>query len=70
MGRKGVSKRKPSQKKAKRLSSDNASGGVSSVGRALGSQPVKLPDTDKAVIPTIRGSVKRSSDSKKNPKKR
>ena len=70
MGRKGVSKRKPPQAKAKPLSKDKVSAGVSSVGRATGSQPDRLPDTDKAVIPTIRGSVKHSSDSRKNPKKR
>jgi hypothetical protein len=69
MGRKGVSKRKPPQAKARPLAKDNASVGVSSVGRATASQPVKLPDTDKAVIPTIRGSVKHASDSKVNPKK-
>jgi hypothetical protein len=70
MGRKGVSKRKPPQTKARPLSKDNASVGVFSVGRAKGSQPVKLPDTDNAVIATVRASVKPSSDSRKNPKKR
>ena len=69
MGRKGVSKRKPSQKKAKQLSGDNASGVISSLGRATGSKPVEFPETDKAANPAIRGSVKPSSDSKKNPEK-
>jgi hypothetical protein len=66
MGRKGVSKRKSSQKRA----NDKASNGVFSVGRAIGSQPVKLPEADNAVIPPIRGSIKYSSGSRKNSKKR
>jgi hypothetical protein len=70
MGRKGVSKRKPSQKKAKQLASDNSSGVVSSLERAIRNQPIRLLDTDKAVNPTIRSSVKSPSDSKKNNKKR
>lgn len=70
MGRKGVSKRKPSQKKDKKLSSDIVKSGVSSVGRAAGSQPEVSPDTDKVAVPTNRGSGKQSSDSRKTPKKR
>ncbi len=69
MGRKGVSKRKPAQK-ARPLSKDNPRDGVSSVGRATGSQLVIPPDTDKAGVPTTRGKIKHSSDSRKNPKKR
>jgi hypothetical protein len=70
MGRKGVSKRKPAQKKGKQLASDNAGGIVSSLGRATGIQPVKFPEADKAVNPAVRGSVKPSSDPKKTTKKR
>jgi hypothetical protein len=70
MGHKGVSKRKPAQKKAKRLAGDNAGGVVASLGRSTGSQPVRLTETDKAMIPAIRGSVKHASDPKKNSKKR
>ena len=70
MGRKGVSKRKPAQKKGKPLSGDNASSSISSLGRAIGTQPVKLPEQDKATMPVLRGRVERSSDSKKNSKKR
>ena len=70
MGRKGVSKRKSSQKKGKQLPGDNASGGVSSIGRVTERQPGKLAEPDKAVIPVTRGSDKQSSDSKKKSKKR
>jgi len=69
MGRKGVSMRKPSPKKAKRLAGDNASPAASSAGRVTSSQPVKLPDMDKAGIPPSRVGVKPSSDLRKNPKK-
>ena len=69
MGRKGVSKRKPSQKKAGQLSNENASSGLSPVGRALASQPVKLPEQDAAAIPGTRGSYKQSANLRKNLKK-
>jgi hypothetical protein len=68
MGRKGVSKRKPSQTKTKPLSTKNASGRLSSVVQAAESQPVKSFDTGKAV-PSTKGGGKNSSDSKKNTKK-
>lgn len=62
MGRKGVSKRKPGQTKSKPLSSDGASGSVSSVVQA-GESPLV---TGKAGIPT-RGDI--NSDRRKSPKK-
>ncbi len=70
MGRKGVSKQKPHQTKAKSLSKDNANAGVSSVERATGSQPVKSPGADQVIAPAARGNVKQTSDSRKNTKKR
>lgn len=70
MGRKGVSKRKPAQVKTRPSSKDNAVVGISTIGRATRSQPGKLSDTDKDVIPTNRGSVKHSADSGKNTKPR
>jgi hypothetical protein len=60
MGRKGVSKRKPAQKKGKPLSGDNASSSISSLGRATGTLAVKLPEQDKAAMPAMRGSYKNS----------
>jgi hypothetical protein len=62
MGHKGVSKRKPSQTKSKPVSSDKASGSVSSVLQATENQPARSSDTGKAV-------TKPSTDRKKNPKK-
>jgi hypothetical protein len=70
MGRKGVSKRKPHQVNAKPLSKDNTGVGGPSSGRSTGSQPVRISEADKVVNPTIRGSEKHPSDSKKNSKKR
>ncbi len=70
MGHKGVSIRKPPKQKVKPASKDNAGIGVSSIGQATRSQLVKPPDADKAIIPATRGSVKHSSDTRKNPKKR
>lgn len=49
MGRKGVSKRKPKQTTPTPLSSNNASGSVSSVMQAAESQPVKSFEPGKAV---------------------
>lgn len=66
MGRKGVSKRKPAQTKAKPFSKDNAGIGESSVGRITGSQPA----SDKDSVAAARGGAKQSSDSKKPSKKR
>jgi hypothetical protein len=69
MGRKGVSKRKPSQTKSKPLYSGEApSGSISSVIKAAERQPVKSFDTGKA-FPSTRGDLKSSSDRKKNDKK-
>jgi len=70
LGHKGVSKRKPSQKKAKKMSIVNASSDVSAVGRTAGSQPLKLSYTEKVADPASNDGVKRSKDSRKNPKKR
>jgi len=70
MGRKGVSKRKPAQKKAKQLSSDNASSSIFPLVRAPGTRAIKLPEQDKADIPASRGNGKQSSDARKNSKRR
>ena len=48
MGRKGVSKRKPSQTKSKPFGSNPASGSVSSAMQAAEPQQVKSFDTGKA----------------------
>jgi len=68
MGRKGVSKRKPSQTKSKPFSSGAASGSVSSLVQAPVSLPVKPIDTGK-VLPSTRGGTKPPSDRKKNARK-
>jgi hypothetical protein len=70
MGHKGVSIRKPSQKKNNKGSSDNAKSGVSSVEQAAGSQPELSKGADKLSVPVNRGGGKQSSDPRKNPKKR
>jgi hypothetical protein len=64
MGRKGVSKRKPSQPKLRPLPSSGASGSVSSALQTAEKQPVKTFDTSKDAAST-RGGV----DRKKSPKK-
>jgi hypothetical protein len=68
MGRKGVSKRKPSQPKSRPLPSNGTSGSVSSVLQTAEKQPVKTFDTSKDGAST-RGGVKPSSDHKKSSKK-
>jgi hypothetical protein len=70
MGRKGVSKRKPAQKKGKQLSSDKASSGIFPLVQAPGTRAIKLPEQDKADIPASQGKGKQSSDSRKNPRRR
>ena len=70
MGRKGVSKRKPQQTKNKQSSRENIGAGVPSVGRAIGSQLVKSPEIGQAIAPAARGNTNRSSDSRKNSKRR
>ena len=54
MGRKGVSKRKPSQTKSKPFSSDMAGGSVSSALTPLVRQPIKPMDGDKTDPSTDR----------------
>ena len=68
MGRKGVSKRKPSQTKSKSLTGNPASGSVSSAMQAAEPQQVKSFDPGKADS-SSKGSGKTSSDSKKKTKK-
>jgi hypothetical protein len=68
MGRKGVSKRKPSQTKSKPFGSNPASGSVSSAMQAAEPQQVKSFDTGKSDS-SGKGSEKTSSDSKKKTKK-
>jgi hypothetical protein len=62
MGRKGVSKRKTGKTKSIPVVSDKANGSVTSVLRAVDSQPAKTFDTAKSAI-------KPTSDSKKKNKK-
>jgi len=64
MGRKGVSKRKPSQNKSKEPSTGAASGNVSSLIHATEVQPAKTPDTGYST----RSSGKTSSDRKNKSK--
>jgi hypothetical protein len=47
MGRKGVSKRKPTQTKSKPFSNEKVSGSVSSAMQAVESQPMKTIETAK-----------------------
>ncbi len=68
MGRKGVSKRKPSKTKSKPFAGRIAGGSVSSVMQAAESQPAKSMDTGK-VSPSTKGSEKPSTNWKKTPKK-
>jgi hypothetical protein len=69
MGRKGVSKRKPSQTKSKPFAGgNNASGSVSSAMQAAEPQQVKSFDPGKADS-SGKGSGKTSSESKKKNKK-
>ena len=68
MGRKGANKRKPSQTKSKPLSGKNAGGSISSVMQATENQPAKSLEPSQAV-PSTKGEVKPSSDSKKKTKK-
>jgi hypothetical protein len=68
MGRKGVSKRKPSLTKSKPFASNNASGSVSSAMQAVEPQQVKSFDPGKADS-SAKGSGKTSPDSKKKSKK-
>jgi hypothetical protein len=62
MGRKGVSKRKPSQNKSEPMVKDNANGSVSSMLQAAESQPAKTFDTGK--------SAGKSSKDQKNKSKK
>ena len=64
MGRKGASKRKPSQTKSKPLSGKDAGGSISSVMQATENQPAKSLEPSQAV-PSTKGGLKPSSDSKK-----
>jgi hypothetical protein len=59
MGRKGVSKRKPSQTKSKPFGGNNASGSVSSAMQAAEPQQVKSFDTAKTEAST-KGSSKKT----------
>ena len=68
MGRKGVSKRKPTQDKARPGAGDN-SGSIASAMRASANQPVRVSDADKADVSAARGGAN-SPDSKKKSKKR
>lgn len=60
MGRKGVSKRKPTQTKSKPFSSDPESGSVSSAIKAAESQAVKSVGTGKAGVKPAADWTKKS----------
>jgi hypothetical protein len=64
MGRKGVSKRKPSQAKSKNPSDNSATSGTGSVSSVIERQLTRTSETGKPV-----SSGKSSSDWKKNSKK-
>lgn len=67
MGRKGVSKRKPSQNKSNSNANGGAGNSVSSVVHASESKPVNTFDTGKDGH-TTKGGTKPGSDRKKNHK--
>lgn len=69
MGRKGVSKRKPSKTKSKPFVGGPTSSSVSSVVQAAESQPAKSMDSSK-ISPSTKGSEKLSTNWKNTPKKR
>jgi hypothetical protein len=66
MGRKGVSKRKPNQKKSKPYLNGSVSGGVASVVQAVESQPLKTIDMGNVV----KNAGNLSTEGKKKNKKR
>ena len=68
MGRKGVSKRKPSQTKSKPFGSNPASGSVSSAMQAAEPQQVKSFDTGKSDA-SSKGNGKSSPEQNKKTKK-
>jgi hypothetical protein len=69
MGRKGVSKRKPSQSKSNPIASANVSGRTASHVRPAETLPVQLIENGKAASPG-RGGSQPTSGSKNNHKKR
>lgn len=70
MGRKGVNKRKSSQKKGIQSSRVNVSSGNYSLRRATGTIAVRLPEQDKTTMPAGRSTVNLSLDSRINSRKR
>ena len=68
MGHKGVAKRKTSQKKAKTLPVENASGSISALLRKTETQPGKLQNAG-GILPFATASVNPSSGRKKKSKK-
>ena len=68
MGRKGVSKRKPSQTKSKQLPGMDPGGKALTVAQALENQPARPFDNGKTA-PLTRGGEKPAADSKKIHKK-
>lgn len=68
MGRKGVSKRKPSKTKSKPFAGGTASDSASSAAQPMENQPAKSMDAGKASAST-KGGDKISANLKKAPKK-